>query len=140
MPGHAQPHHAPVVPGHALAAAFPAVHPLAVVVILAGDEHRLGRVDQPRLVGEEIVGGIDHLGPQPRLGEVDIVAAKVVEHGHSEAKRAARRKPAMRWIWAIAVANSAAGSLSSRVGEGGQDVAARQTLHRDDEGECPKRA
>src|SRR5690349_10837788 len=78
--GHAEPDHAPVVPGHALAAALPAVHPLAVLVIFAGDEDRLRRIDQPFLVGEEIVGRMDHLGAKPGLGEIDIVAAKLVEH------------------------------------------------------------
>ena len=80
QPRHAEADHAPIVAGRPLAAALPAVHPLAVLVIFAGDEDRLGGVDQPRLVGEEIVGRIDHLGPEPGLGEIDIVPAQIVEH------------------------------------------------------------
>ncbi len=89
-PRHAQTDHAPVVAGRPLATALPPVHPLAVFVILARNEDRLGGVDQPRLVGEEIVGRIDHLRPQPGLGEIDVMPAQIVKHADARPASAAR--------------------------------------------------
>src|SRR3954471_15852155 len=78
--GHPEADHAPVMARRSLAPALPAVHPLAVLVIFAGNEHGLGRFDQAGLVGEEIVGRIDHLAPEPGLGEIDVMAAQVLKH------------------------------------------------------------
>jgi hypothetical protein len=69
-------HHAVIVALGALAARFPAIHPLAVLVILAGNKDgRLG-IQHPLLGREEIVGGEDRLRPQPPIGEIDQIAAE----------------------------------------------------------------
>ena len=94
--GNAEADHAPVVAGPALAAALPAVHPLAVLVVFTGDELGLPRRDQAGPVAEDIVRGVDHLRPQPGLGQVDSVPAQIFEHAHPGLKRAARRNPAIR--------------------------------------------
>ena len=52
-------------------------------------------VDQPRLVGEEIVRGRDHLGAQTRLGEVHILLAQLLEHQAATAGWVARQWRAM---------------------------------------------
>src|SRR5687768_177016 len=51
---------APVVALDSLAARLPAVHPLAAVIELAGDEDRLLGLDQPLLGREKIVGCEGH--------------------------------------------------------------------------------
>src|SRR5690606_4206835 len=69
--GHGKPDHRMVMAGHALAAALPAVHPLAVLVIDAF-------LPESRLVGEharqrreEIVGDEKPPGAKAGRGEVD---------------------------------------------------------------------
>ncbi len=70
-PGNTEAYDAVIVPGLALAAAFPAVHPLAVVIVAVFDEHRFGRVDQALLGPEEFVSGESDSRPEPRLLETD---------------------------------------------------------------------
>jgi hypothetical protein len=69
--GQSQLHHAVIVSLVALAARFPAVHPLAVVIVLARNEHRRLGIEHPFLGCEKIVGGEDRLGPQPGIRQVD---------------------------------------------------------------------
>jgi len=68
-----------IVAGTALAAAFPAIHPFAVIVVEVGDKDRLLRLDQPRLVGKKIVGRIDNLRTENRMGEIDAATGKIGE-------------------------------------------------------------
>ena len=54
--------HAPVVAGDALAAALPAVHPLAALGELAVDEDAAARLEQVLALGEEVVAGAQDAG------------------------------------------------------------------------------
>jgi hypothetical protein len=65
---------AEVVARRALAARFPAVHPLAVVVVLAGDELRRLRVEHALLRREEFVAREERFGAQPRICEIHVAA------------------------------------------------------------------
>jgi hypothetical protein len=56
-PGQPELDHAPVVAGHPLAAALPAVHPLAALGVLVLDEHAPPRLEQVFLLGEKVVAG-----------------------------------------------------------------------------------
>ena len=58
-----------VMSGLSLSPAFPAIHPLAVIVILARKEFRFGGIYEPRLIGEKVVGRIDDLCTKPGLLE-----------------------------------------------------------------------
>jgi hypothetical protein len=70
-------HHAEIVAGRALAARFPAVHPLAVVVVLAGNEDgRLG-VQHPVLRREEIVAGLERLRTETRVGKIHVAPREI---------------------------------------------------------------
>ena len=68
--GEAEADHAPVVADAAAPARLPAVHPLAVRVVLVGEEDRLCILDQPLLGAEELVRGSVHRRAQARRGEV----------------------------------------------------------------------
>jgi hypothetical protein len=72
----AQLHHAVIVAFGALAARFPAVHPFAVLIILAGNEHCGLGIEHALLGCEEIVGSEDRLRPQPCVGQVHQIAAE----------------------------------------------------------------
>src|SRR5687767_8589352 len=60
---------------------LPSVHPLAVLVIFVGDEHRRRVVEETRLVGEEIVGGENGCRSEPRGGEIDGIDRKFGKFG-----------------------------------------------------------
>jgi hypothetical protein len=70
-PPAAEPEDRQVVTGPTLAAALPTIHPLAVVVVLVGNEDRWARVDHALLRGEKIIAGIDHLSAQAGLCQVE---------------------------------------------------------------------
>ncbi len=72
-PGGTELDHGLVVAFGALAAAFPAVHPLAAFSEFLRDEDGLLRFDQVLLLGEEIIGTPQHLGPKALGSEVDEV-------------------------------------------------------------------
>ena len=61
------------------APALPSIHPLAVVVVFAGNEDGGRRIDHPLLGREEFVGGMDRHGAEARLGEIDPEAREVGE-------------------------------------------------------------
>ena len=65
--------HSDVMPFRALAATFPAVHPLAAVGVLVGDEDGLAGFDQVLLLGEEVIGTPQHSATEALGGEVDEV-------------------------------------------------------------------
>ena len=69
--GRAELQHAPVVAGAALAAALPAVHPLAAVGELALDEDAAPGLDQVVGAGEEVVAGAERLAAEAERGEID---------------------------------------------------------------------
>ncbi len=74
--GGGQPNDAPIMTGTALASAFPAIHPLAVIVVHAGLEDRLVRLDQALARREEFIAGSQCDGTQARLGQVDAGAGE----------------------------------------------------------------
>ncbi|MGF6921286.1 hypothetical protein OKW28_005483 [Paraburkholderia sp. 40] len=65
---------APVVAGRALAARFPAVHPLAVVVVLARNEDGRFRIQHAVLRREEFVASLERLRAQTRVRQVHVTA------------------------------------------------------------------
>ena len=67
--GDTQSDNAMVVTCRTLAAALPAIHPLAVIIELAFDEHRILGLDQPLFCREEFVGGVNDAAAEPRLLE-----------------------------------------------------------------------
>ncbi len=68
----AQPHDAPVVRAAvASPPCLPAVHPLAVVVVLVGDEDRRAVLQHALLGAEELVVGEDRFGPEGGRGEIE---------------------------------------------------------------------
>ena len=106
---------AEIMPRTAPPARLPAVHPLAVRVVLAGDEDRIGGRDEPLLGGEEVVGCEDDPGAEPRLREIDRPwGAGRGCHGVVAAKSFSSRPAAILWISAMAVANSISGAFLIR--------------------------
>ena len=91
----AQLQHAPVVAGAALAAALPAVHPLAAVGELALDEDAAPGLDQVVGAGEEVVAGAEHLAAESEGGEIDQAGERGSSRGglaHA-ASRCSRARP-----------------------------------------------
>ena len=80
--GRGEPDDGVVMAGAALAAALPAIHPLAVVVVFVGDEDRRRVGEHAPDLGEEIVGGEQRLGAEAGRGEVDGVAGEGGDFGH----------------------------------------------------------
>ncbi len=93
--GHAEANNAVVVTRRAAAAAFPAVHPLAVVVVLVFDENGIGGLDQALLGGEELVARVRHAGAEARLLETNPCAERIIGCRHQFAPRATSRKRAI---------------------------------------------
>ena len=60
-----------IVSGSPFAAALPAVHPFAVVVVEVGIEDRRRGIDHAGLVGKEIVRGVDDLRAQAGVRQID---------------------------------------------------------------------
>ncbi|MEZ4791192.1 MAG: hypothetical protein R2811_14400 [Flavobacteriales bacterium] len=65
--------HGNVVPFRAFPAALPAIHPLAAVGVLVGDEDGLAGLDQVLLLGEEVIGTPKDFATKTFGGEVDEV-------------------------------------------------------------------
>ena len=63
-----------VVAGHALAAALPAIHPLAAVGVLVLFPDRLRGLEQVLLLGEEVVVRVEHAAAEAFGGEIEEVA------------------------------------------------------------------
>jgi len=72
------------VTGSALAAAFPAVHPLAAVGVLMLFPHRRRRFDQILFLGKEVVGGVEHRAAESFGGEIEQFAKVVCHSERSE--------------------------------------------------------
>ncbi len=94
--------HAVVVPRGALAARFPAVHPFAVIVVLAGNEYRRLRIEHALFRREEFIAGEERLRTEARVGQIHVAARKGggvgVEdrssHGLGQSQSMGRGKPA----------------------------------------------
>src|SRR6266702_961793 len=72
--GNAKANRGVIVSGSALAAALPAVHPLAAVGVLRLAPDRLGLFDEVLFFGEEVVGGVEHRAAEALRGEVGKLA------------------------------------------------------------------
>lgn len=72
-----QSHNTPVVARPALSPRLPAIHPLAVGVVLAGNELRRLGIQHALAVGEEVVAAIQRHGAQARVGKVHVAAHEV---------------------------------------------------------------
>jgi hypothetical protein len=70
------------MPGNPLAAAFPAIHPFAVIIKFVCDEHGRRRINQAVAGSEELVRSRNHLGPQPGLGQVGMASGKIRLNAH----------------------------------------------------------
>lgn len=106
---HTQADHRLVMALEALAAGFPAVHPLAAVVEHAFLPHRFAGLQHAAGGGEPFVADGDHLAAQVRVGEVEVVAEGRVFGVHARLRRpqsCCRRNRAILLISASAVANS----------------------------------
>ena len=67
--GNAEFHDAKVMSRLSFSSAFPAIHPLAVFVVLVRNKHGIGGIDEPGLIGEKVVACEDDLCTEPGLLE-----------------------------------------------------------------------
>ena len=72
-------HDAEVMSRFPFSSAFPAIHPLAVIVVLIRNKHGIGGIDKPGLVGEKVVGREDDLGAEPGLLEAHPLMKRIVD-------------------------------------------------------------
>ncbi len=66
-----------VVARSALAPRFPAVHPLAVLVVFVRDEHRVVVGEHARRLGEKVVADGNDPGAEPRGREIGIASGEI---------------------------------------------------------------
>ena len=81
MAGHCQTDDRPVMTRNALAAALPAIHPLAVFIIFARQEDRRVVLQHAGQRREEIIRGIKAACAKTRRGEIDRALGKIGNEG-----------------------------------------------------------
>jgi hypothetical protein len=61
-----------IMSGYAFAAAFPPVHPFAIIIIFVRDENRFCGQDQSFFGSKEVITGINDLGAEAWLGQINM--------------------------------------------------------------------
>src|SRR5471032_3201461 len=93
---YAQADHGTVIAFEALAARFPAVHPLAIVIEHAFFPHRRGRLEQAVGISEPVIGDRDDFGAQTGIGQVDELLERYGVSFHSSCL------PLISWLGMLA--------------------------------------